>query len=181
MRISTSLFTYSLELDVASSLEAEESESVLLHLCKSPFPGPPLSSSALLLAVSCAPAPSWLSLSHGQRRIRYNGMWPELRFRRVGPALQFVPCKPRRGFHPSEWPTHTPGHEFWLPPVHLVPFWGTQHGAYHGPIPAILSHFAYFEPHFGLIVRQNRDWAVSWATWLKWQVRGRFSWVQNRT
>ena len=55
---------------------------------------------------------------------------------------------------------------------HVAPVWETQHGAYHGPFPAILSHFAYPKPHFGLIVRHNRDLAVSWATWLRLLVRG---------
>ena len=50
----------------------------------------------------------------------------------------------------------------------------TRHGAYHGPFPAFGSHFAYPRPHFGLIVHQNRNLAVSWVALLKSQFRGHF-------
>ena len=84
-------------------------------------------------------------------------------------------------FTPENGPKHTPGPEFWLLPAHLAPLSETQHGVYHGPFLAILSHFAYPKPHFGRIVCQSCVPAVSWATWLKLQFRGHFCSIRSPT
>ena len=57
------------------------------------------------------------------------------------------------GFHASQWPKRTHGHEFWLSLVLVAQFWAV-----------------------GLIVDQNRDLAISWFMWLKLQFRGLGTW-----